>query len=115
MREGNIRALFNRAVQRIDTDTITVWNKEKGETEPHPAQTVYLLTGYLPDRAFLEKIGLTVDPDELTVAFDEETYETDIPGLFLCGTVAAGIRTEKVFIENGRDHAKRIAERIAGT
>lgn len=36
-----------------------------------------------------------------------------VPNLFLCGTVMAGIKTETIFIENGREHAKIIATQIA--
>jgi thioredoxin reductase (NADPH) len=44
------------------------------------------------------------------VDHDENSFETNVDGLYLCGTVLAGERTEKVFIENGRDHAIAIAK-----
>ena len=72
-----------------------------------------MLVGYLPDETLLRNSAL--DPDEqLLVKHNDKTYETDVDGLYLCGTVLAGVRTEKVFIENGRDHAKAIAEDIVG-
>jgi len=46
--------------------------------------------------------------------YDNETFETNVPGLYVCGTVLAGIYTEKVFIENGREHAEAIIDHIVG-
>ncbi len=112
IKEGHIRALFNRSVQRIGEKELVISDLESGEMDTLSADVVYLLVGYLPDKAFLEKVGLRVDPDELTVDLDDDSLETSIPGLFLCGTVAAGVRTERVFIENGRDHARKIARYI---
>jgi thioredoxin reductase (NADPH) len=34
--------------------------------------------------------------------------QTDVPGVFIAGVLAAGHDANKVFIENGRDHGSRI-------
>jgi thioredoxin reductase (NADPH) len=41
------------------------------------------------------------------------TFETSRPGVYLAGTVCGGYRTGRWFIENGRHHARQIAEHIA--
>ena len=38
--------------------------------------------------------------------------ETDVPGVFLAGVVAAGYDANKIFIENGREHGPRICSCI---
>jgi thioredoxin reductase (NADPH) len=48
----------------------------------------------------------------MLLKFNPNNFESEIEGLYLCGTVLAGIYTEKVFIENGREHAKAIAADI---
>jgi thioredoxin reductase (NADPH) len=46
--------------------------------------------------------------------YDEVTFETARPGLFIAGTVCGGYRTNRWFIENGRFHAQQIARHLAG-
>jgi thioredoxin reductase (NADPH) len=43
-----------------------------------------------------------------------ETFETNVPGLFVAGGAIAGDETGTVFIENGRFHGAKIIEVIAG-
>ena len=45
--------------------------------------------------------------------FDEATFETSRPGVYLAGTVCGGYRTGRWFIENGRFHAQQIVKHIA--
>ncbi|WP_349292475.1 NAD(P)-binding domain-containing protein [Paenibacillus sp. ATY16] len=72
---------------------------------------VFSLIGYQPDLDLLEKIGVQIDPETKSPSFDPETYETNIPRIFIAGVVAGGI-TNKVFIDDGRLHGLRIAARI---
>ena len=72
------------------------------------------MTGYHPDYAFLEQLGMTfADDGYRTPVFDEATFETSRPGLYLAGTVCGGYQTSRWFIENGRFHAQQIAQHIA--
>jgi thioredoxin reductase (NADPH) len=43
---------------------------------------------------------------------DPETFETNVPGLFVAGGATAGIDTGTIFIENGRFHGEKIVEVI---
>ena len=73
------------------------------------------MTGYHPDFEFLERLGVTFAPDEFrTPIFNETTFETERPGVYVAGTVCGGYRTNRWFIENGRFHARQIATHIAG-
>jgi thioredoxin reductase (NADPH) len=111
IKEGKIKVISNATAKEIRAGEIDIETPEGVKTLE--ADYVYLLVGYLPDETLLRNSAL--DPDEqLLVKHNDKTYETDVDGLYLCGTVLAGVRTEKVFIENGRDHAKAIAEDIVG-
>ncbi|MCA1762343.1 MAG: YpdA family putative bacillithiol disulfide reductase [Flavobacteriales bacterium] len=112
IKEGKIKLITNTAVTAISEDHIHIQSVD-GRDEKLPADFVYLLVGYLPNEALLKKCGLKPDPETLLVNFDQKTFESDVEGLYLCGTVLAGVRTEKVFIENGRDHAIAIANSIS--
>jgi thioredoxin reductase (NADPH) len=73
------------------------------------------MTGYRPDFTFLESLGVTFAGDEFrTPEYDDTSFETRRPGLYIAGTVCGGYRTSRWFIENGRFHAQQIAKHIAG-
>jgi thioredoxin reductase (NADPH) len=84
-----------------------------GGRERLPADAAYVLVGYRPDQSLLRQAGVTVDPDTLVPAFDPESCETNVPGLYVAGTLQAGAATDKVFIENSRDHAPRLVRHLA--
>jgi thioredoxin reductase (NADPH) len=45
--------------------------------------------------------------------YDVDTFETNVPGLFVAGGALAGTETGSIFIENGRFHGEKIVEVIA--
>ncbi|NIJ55345.1 YpdA family putative bacillithiol disulfide reductase [Dyadobacter arcticus] len=114
VKEGKIHTRFNSITQAIEPGRIQIKNIENGETEWLPADFVFLLVGYLPDEHLIARCGVELDPVTKVPTFDPDTFETNVTGLYLCGTVMAGVFTEKVFIENGRDHAAAIADHLSG-
>jgi len=113
IKEGSIKASFQHQVLEITEGHLLVENIQTGERQNLHADHVLILTGYIADTAFLQSCGVEVQKETLVPTFNAETYETNVDGLYLCGTVISGIYTEKVFIENGREHGKIIAEAIA--
>ena len=112
IKEGSIRAFFNSSVTEIRASSVAL------STPDGPVEIdndwVLAMTGYHPDYAFLEQLGVTFADDRWrTPIFDETTFETTRPGLYLAGTVCGGYQTNRWFIENGRFHAKQIAAHIA--
>ena len=83
-----------------------------GEVEI-PADAVYLLTGYRADAALLRHAGVTLNARDAPV-HNAETFETNVPGLFVAGGAIAGVDTGTIFIENGRFHGEKIIQVIAG-
>lgn len=111
--EGAIKAWFNADVVRVDERTLTFRTGDGGE---HTIENdiVLALTGYRPDYALLERLGLSWQDDEAqTPTYDPETFETSRKGVFMAGTVCGGLNTSRWFIENGRFHAARIAACLA--
>ena len=113
IKEGKIKVKFNTEVVAIGDKDLQLRDIESGSIFTLPADFVYLLTGYLPDVKLLQQAGVMVDDISYKTRFNPDTYETEIKGMYLCGTVLAGIQTESVFIENGREHAKKIAQDLA--
>ena len=83
-----------------------------GRAEEIPADAVYLLTGYRADAALLRHAGVRLNERDAPV-HDPETFETNVPGLFVAGGAIAGVDTGTIFIENGRFHGEKIIEVIA--
>jgi thioredoxin reductase (NADPH) len=81
--------------------------------ESIPADAVFLLTGYHPDRSFLERCGVGFDRASCLPVYDPETYETNARNVFLAGGVISDARKHPIFIENGRHHGEKIAEVVA--
>ncbi|MEX2269979.1 MAG: YpdA family putative bacillithiol disulfide reductase [Vicinamibacterales bacterium] len=109
--EGSIRARFNACVQEITTDAVVV--KTPGGIEHIPADGVFLMTGYRSDNQLLASAGVEILNNGEYPRHDPETYETNIPGLFLAGAVIAGRQSGRIFIENGRFHGEQVIAEIA--
>lgn len=114
VKEGKIKTVFNACVTQINEHQVTVNNLKTGEEIQIPADFVFILTGYIPDADLLRRCGIELDAQTQVPVFNKDTFETNIPGLYVCGTVLAGIYTEKVFIENGREHAQAIVDHMMG-
>jgi thioredoxin reductase (NADPH) len=74
---------------------------------------VFLLTGYRPDVDLMRRAGVQCDPDTLAPTMDRDTFETNVPNLFIAGGAVAGRHTGNIFIENGRFHGERIVKVLA--
>lgn len=112
IREGSIRAFFNTHVLEIRPESLLIQTSEGPLTLEN--DWVLAMTGYQPDLAFLEQLGIRLGDDPArTPCYDPQTFETNRPGLYLAGTVCGGLNTSRWFIENSRLHAPRIMEHIA--
>jgi thioredoxin reductase (NADPH) len=115
IKEGSIAARFNSCVRSITATAVhVVTSGSAGPREPEeiPADAVFLLTGYRADSALMTDAGVQLNEREAPV-HDPETFETNVPGLFVAGGAIAGVDTGTVFIENGRFHGEKIVEAIA--
>jgi thioredoxin reductase (NADPH) len=111
--EGSILALFNSVVEEIREGSILV--RTPDQVVELPNDWVLAMTGYRPDYLFLEGLCIAIQDDECrTPVYDEATFETSRPGVYLAGTVCGGYCTGRWFIENGRHHAQQIAKHLAG-
>lgn len=83
--------------------------------EELPVDTVFLQVGYTPDVAIQRGAGVEIDPETLIPSYDPETCESNVPGLYIAGTLQAGRFTDRIFIENSRDHGDRIVDHLKKT
>ncbi|MGE0041372.1 MAG: YpdA family putative bacillithiol disulfide reductase [Vicinamibacterales bacterium] len=113
IKDGAIRAFFGTTVAEIRPASLVLRTPD-GEREL-PNDWVLAMTGYRPDYGFLARLGVTFADDVFrTPVFDETTFETARPGVYIAGTVCGGLQTGRWFIENGRFHARQIVTHLAG-
>lgn len=114
IKEGKIKVRFNVNVHEITDTEVHFIDSKTGKEASTKADFVFKLIGYLPEVHPLQAAGIEIDPETWKPVFNPDTFESNISGIFLCGTIIAGKRTESVFIENGRQHAIQIAKHITG-
>jgi thioredoxin reductase (NADPH) len=107
IKEGSIAAYFLTEVKEIRAESIVLENKNRGRFSI-PNDFVFALIGYHPDITFLQEMGVETNPETMAPIYDEGTMETNIRGLYIAGSIAAGKNNNKIFIENGRLHGKSI-------
>ncbi len=119
-----VKPLF---LSRVEKDKIHMYWKTKlleikpnsivvsrdGTREELPNDDVLVLTGFRPDRSFLQSMGVQTDLETGQPAYDSETMETNVQGVYIAGVVAAGSRANVIYIENGRFHGEQVASAIA--
>lgn len=110
IKEGSIAAHFNTTVKEIRPHEV-VLNTPEGEVILEN-DFVLAMTGYQPDFNFLEKLGIQFNGEAKLPIMDAETFESNLPNVYLAGVVQAGLNTSKLFIENTRHHGLQIINHI---
>ncbi len=111
IKENSIKAYFNSKITKITDKNIEV--KTKNKKIQLENDFVLAMTGYQPNFNFLKKIGIKIRTDKnKTPLHDKKTMETNISGLYLAGVICGGLKTNKWFIENSREHSINIINHI---
>ena len=106
-----IKAYFNSEIVEIREKSITI-NTESKKIEIQN-DFVLAMTGYQPNYNLLENLNVKILDDEFrTPSYNEKTMKTNIDGVFLAGVICGGLKTNKWFIENSRDHSEKIIAEI---
>ncbi|MBM7563319.1 thioredoxin reductase (NADPH) [Paenibacillus sacheonensis] len=107
--KGRIGIRFASRVVAIGPRTVTI--EHAGDREELANDFVLALTGFHPDRAFLNATGVSME-DEGYPTFNDETMESNVPGVYLAGVVASRHQANEIFIESGRFHGRKIAAHL---
>jgi len=112
IKEGSIKAYFQSKISEIREYEIDIETPEGKITLEN--DFVLAMTGYQPDFNFLKSLGIKLGNDEYsTPYYNEETMETNVENVFLAGVICGGLKTNKWFIENSREHAELIVKHLA--
>ncbi len=117
IKAGRIDAYFSMQPTKITPTHVTLAHVGTGETVDVEADEVLSLIGYEQDKRLLRRAGVDLIGPGERPTFDEETMETNVPGLYVAGTAVAGTQSSsyKIFLENCHVHAERIARHLAAT
>lgn len=109
--EGSIKAYFESEIIGIRENEADI--ATPGGIITLEADYILALTGYKPDLDFLQRAGVVISDDRICApAYNPQTMETNVQGLYLAGVVCGGLETHKWFIENSRVHADMIINDI---
>lgn len=110
IKAGQVKAIFRSTVETIADATISVRTPD-GKKEL-ANDFIFILVGFQPDVDLLRRCGVMINNETLAPVFDEKSYQTNIRGIYVAGSIVAGKNTNKVFVENGRLHGAAIVASI---
>ena len=111
IKEGSIKAYFQSDITLINPTSVEF--KDPNGTHKIPNDFVLAMTGYQPNFELLENLNIRFEKDAFrTPKYSKTTMESTAKGVYLAGVVCGGYKTNKWFIENSRDHAKKVMEHI---
>ena len=82
----------------------------------HPTDFVLLASGFRADMSLFEIAGVRLEGPRRMPSHNPETMETNVPGLYIAGTAAAGALQDRyrLFIENSHEHVIKIVKALTG-
>ncbi len=114
LEKGEIDVFWRHRVAEITPGTVVLRHEETGEIRTLTNDWVLAMTGWRSDPSLLRELGVEVQEETGVPHHDPETMETNVPGVFIAGVLAAGNDANKVFIENGRAHGGQILRALEG-
>jgi thioredoxin reductase (NADPH) len=112
LEHGDIRVYWEHRVAEIRPESVLLREEGTGTVTEVKNDWVLALTGWRPNPTLLRDIGVQIDEETGIPRHDPLTMETNVPGVFIAGVLAAGNDANKIFIENGRAHGEQIVRAI---
>jgi thioredoxin reductase (NADPH) len=114
LERGDIKVYWRHRLVEVKPETVVLRHEETGKITELKNDWVLALTGWRPNPTLLRKLGVQIDEATGIPSHDPLTMETNVPGVFIAGVLAAGNNANKIFIENGRAHGGQIVRAISG-
>ena len=113
LKNGEIEVYWRHRVQEIRPASVVLRHMDSEETVEIPNDWVLAMTGWRPDRRFISGLGIDIDEETGIPSHNPETMESNVPGIYIAGVLAAGYNANKIFIENGKLHGLKIVEAMS--
>lgn len=112
IKEGSISAYFESDIERVTEDSVTI-KTPKGKITIEN-DFVLAMTGYKPDYSLFKKLGIEIETNEQKKPVHSiDTFETNLPNVYVAGVIKSGMKTSTFFIENSREDAEKIVSAIS--
>jgi hypothetical protein len=108
---GAINVLFDTTVERVEPEHLLV--SSRGETRRIPCEQVIVQIGFEPARDVFRAAGVECDEDGRPT-FDPRTMQTNVPGVYVAGSLVMGPVENRLFIATIRNHGKAIISHVLG-
>ncbi len=115
LKKGEIPVFWRHRVVEIHLDHVVLRHEDTGKTVELKNDWVLAMTGWQADPGFLEALGVDIDRETGVPGHDPRTMETNVPGVYIAGVLAAGHNANKIFIENGKLHGGLIVEHLSNS
>jgi thioredoxin reductase (NADPH) len=112
LERGEILVHWEHRVAEIKPESVVLKDEETGATTELENDWVLALTGWRPNPVLLRELGVGIDEETGIPQHDPKSMETNVPGVFIAGVLAAGNNANKIFIENGRAHGEQIVQAL---
>ncbi len=113
LENGEIEVFWRHEIVEIRPASVVLRDMDSEETVEIQNDWVLAMTGWRPDRRFIAGLGIDIDNETGIPSHDPDTMETNVPGIYIAGVLAAGYNANKIFIENGKFHGPKIVEAVA--
>lgn len=110
IKNGEITAYLKTVVKEIRRESLIL--KNDSEEFEIPNDFLFVLIGFTPELHLLKSAGVKINAENGEPVHYPDTMETNVRGLFVAGSIAAGSNNNRIFIENGREHGALIVDRI---
>ncbi|HBN79486.1 MAG TPA: thioredoxin reductase [Planctomycetaceae bacterium] len=117
IRSGRIQAYFETQPVRITPTHVELESvNQRGEGGRVSADDVLTLIGYEQDKSLFQRAGIKLHGENQQPQVNEETMETNVPGIYVAGTALAGTQASdyRLFLENCHQHVDRIVAQLTG-
>jgi thioredoxin reductase (NADPH) len=108
MESGEIDVFWRHRVAEVTPRTVQLRDEDSGRITEIKNDWVLAMTGWRSDPVHLKQLGVEIDVETGIPQHDPSTMESNVPGVFIAGVLAAGNNANKIFIENGRSHGGQI-------
>jgi thioredoxin reductase (NADPH) len=114
LQKGEIPVYWRHRVAEIRPTSVVLREEAAGAETEIANDFVVAMTGWRAHHTPLRELGVEIDDATGKPAHDPATMETNVPGLYIAGVLAAGHDANKIFIENGREHGGLIVAHRLG-
>jgi thioredoxin reductase (NADPH) len=107
IQSGKVEYLANREITGLSGRKVTLSGPGRQRNE---LEIDFLISqpGRHPDYSLFQRLGVALKGTQMAPVHDPETMESNVPGIYIAGSIALGSGSAQRAISQGKKHNKRI-------